>query len=89
MPTRELQSLTSIVGQPCTGPAHSSLVSYNGPEGFRALRVATEVNEGGIVLTSDQLALLQAPPGMPIDTVPLPERIPAAPSQLSSIPAPK
>jgi arginine N-succinyltransferase len=89
VPTRELRSLTAIVGQPCAGPAHSRLVSYNGPEGFRALRVAAELNEGGIVLTSEQLALLQAPPGMPIDTVPLPERIPAAPPQLASIHAPK
>jgi arginine N-succinyltransferase len=89
VPTRELRSLTAIVGQPYMGPTHSRLVSYNGPEGFRGLRVATEVTEDGIVLTSDHLALLGAPPGIPVDTVPLPERIPAAPPQLASIPASK
>jgi arginine N-succinyltransferase len=88
VPTRDLRSLAVIIGQPSAGHAHSRLVSYNGPEGFRALRVDTEVNDEGIILTPDQLAALGAPPGTSVDIVPLPERTNAAsPTQLSSISA--
>jgi arginine N-succinyltransferase len=86
-PTRELRSLTAIIGEPSAEHAHSRLVSYNGPGGFRALRVTTEVNDDGIILNRDQLAALGAPPGIPLDTVPLPERTAASPPQLASVPA--
>jgi arginine N-succinyltransferase len=87
VPTRELRSLTAIVGQPSTGHAHSRLVSYIGLEGFRALRIAAEVNEDCIVLTPDQFAALGVQPGMPVDSVPLPERASTSSPELSSIPA--
>jgi arginine N-succinyltransferase len=90
VPTRELRSLTGIVGEPSPARARSRLVSYTGPEGFRAMRIATEINEDGIVLTADQLAALGAPPGMIVDTVPLPERdLADSPSQVSPVAAPK
>jgi arginine N-succinyltransferase len=86
VPTRELRSLTAIVGHPSSEHAHSRLVSYNGPEGFRALRVNNEVNDDGIFLTADQLAALAASAGTLIDTVPLPEHEAAAsPSQRSRV----
>ena len=87
VPTREVRTLTAIIGHPSAGHVHSRLVSYNGPDGFRAIRTAAEAREDGIILTSDQLALLGAPPGIPVDTVPLPERLPSSPSEIAPISA--
>jgi arginine N-succinyltransferase len=87
VPTRELRSLTAIIGHPTPEHARFRLAAYNGPEGFRAIRTATEATETGIVLTSEQLAALGVQPGMPVATVPLPERDSSAVIQPSPLPA--
>jgi hypothetical protein len=87
VPTRELRSLTAIIGHPASEHARFRLAAYNGPEGFRAIRAATEATETGIVLTSEQLAALGVQAGMPVDTVPLPERDSRPLTQPSPVPA--
>jgi arginine N-succinyltransferase len=88
-PARELRSLTAIVSQPngqsATKQSQPRLVAYNGPEGFRAIRVNAEITEDAIPLSEAQFAILKATPGVQADTVPLPEReaalVPARPAQ--------